>query len=231
MSGLPDATQRALNRTKTEVIASNNDDQEYVIPNLSGSAKLETAQIKGNLAVDETTLYVDAENNRVGIGTNTPAKPLHIFESSGGAALRIQRSGGLNILDITSSGGSVATADIIPGTTSAQVTAMSFVCVAGGAAGTGDVWMGSGIGSSIPTFIFDSSANSLLIQATGANAVAVATAILELSSTAKGFLPPRMTTTQKDAISSPATGLVVYDSTLNKLCVYTGAAWETVTSV
>jgi hypothetical protein len=62
------------------------------------------------------------------------------------------------------------------------------------------------------------------------NTAAVASSILELSSTTKGFLPPRMTTTQKNAISSPAAGLVVYDTTLNKLCVYT-TAWETVTSL
>ena len=57
-----------------------------------------------------------------------------------------------------------------------------------------------------------------------------ASAIVNISSTTKGFLPPRMTTTQKNAISSPAAGLVVYDTTLNKLCVYT-TAWETVTSL
>lgn len=54
---------------------------------------------------------------------------------------------------------------------------------------------------------------------------------LTISSTTQGVLFPRMTTTQKNAISSPATGLVVYDTTLNKLCVYTGSAWETVTSL
>jgi hypothetical protein len=57
-----------------------------------------------------------------------------------------------------------------------------------------------------------------------------ASAILQAVSTTKGFLPPVMTTTQKSAISSPASGLVVFDSTLAKLCVYTGSAWETVTS-
>lgn len=55
-------------------------------------------------------------------------------------------------------------------------------------------------------------------------------AILEAQSTTQGFLPPRMTTTQKNAISSPATGLIVFDTTLAKLCVYTGAAWQTITS-
>jgi hypothetical protein len=54
---------------------------------------------------------------------------------------------------------------------------------------------------------------------------------LDITSTTQGFLPPRMTTTQKNAIATPATGLVVYDTTLNKLAVYTGAAWETVTSL
>jgi hypothetical protein len=57
-----------------------------------------------------------------------------------------------------------------------------------------------------------------------------ASAQLKLSSTTKGFLPPRMTTTQKNAITSPTEGLVVYDTTLHKLCVRTASAWETITS-
>jgi hypothetical protein len=57
-----------------------------------------------------------------------------------------------------------------------------------------------------------------------------ASAILTLNSTTKGFLLPKMTSTQKNAIATPAAGLVIYDTTLNKLCVYT-TAWETVTSI
>jgi len=57
-----------------------------------------------------------------------------------------------------------------------------------------------------------------------------ATALLSMSSTTKGFLPPVMTTTQKNAISSPATGLVVFDTTLGKLCVF-ATTWQTITSV
>jgi hypothetical protein len=59
----------------------------------------------------------------------------------------------------------------------------------------------------------------------------VASSKLTIESTTQGVLFPRMTTTQKNAIASPATGLVVYDTTLNKLAVYTGAAWETITSI
>ena len=57
-----------------------------------------------------------------------------------------------------------------------------------------------------------------------------ASAIFAIGSTTRGFLPPRMTTTQKNAITTPAAGLMVYDTTLNKLCVYT-TAWETITSI
>jgi hypothetical protein len=57
-----------------------------------------------------------------------------------------------------------------------------------------------------------------------------ANSVLDLSSTTKAFLPPRMTTAQKAAIASPTAGMIVYDTTLNKLCVYT-TAWETITSV
>lgn len=54
--------------------------------------------------------------------------------------------------------------------------------------------------------------------------------ILELRSTTSGFLLPRMTTAQRDAIASPATGLVVYNSTTNQLNYYTGSSWQLVSA-
>lgn len=50
-------------------------------------------------------------------------------------------------------------------------------------------------------------------------------AVLEASSTTRGFLPPRMTTTQKNAIVSPAAGLMVYDTTLSTMTFYNGSSW------
>ena len=52
--------------------------------------------------------------------------------------------------------------------------------------------------------------------------------MLEVESTTKGFLPPRMTTTQRDAISSPVAGLVIYqtDNTPG-FYYYNGSAWVT----
>jgi|GEM_PF-3530772 len=57
-----------------------------------------------------------------------------------------------------------------------------------------------------------------------------ASALLDITSTTGGILPPRLTTVQKNAISSPAAGLTLYDSTLNKLNVYNGSAWKNVGS-
>ena len=54
----------------------------------------------------------------------------------------------------------------------------------------------------------------------------VASSILELNSTTKGLLPPRGTTTQMNAISSPAEGLLYYDTTVHKLYVYDGTLWQ-----
>lgn len=57
-----------------------------------------------------------------------------------------------------------------------------------------------------------------------------ATALLDVQSTTKGVRFPNMTTTQKNAIT-PAAGTVIFDTTLAKLCVYSGAAWQTITSI
>ena len=44
------------------------------------------------------------------------------------------------------------------------------------------------------------------------------------------FLPPKISTSARDDISNPVTGATIYNTSLNKLQVYTGSAWETVTS-
>jgi len=50
--------------------------------------------------------------------------------------------------------------------------------------------------------------------------------ILDLESTSKGFLPPRMTTVQVLTIQEPAIGLTVYCTTEEMLVFYTGSYWR-----
>jgi hypothetical protein len=80
----------------------------------SGAATLgSTLAVSGNATFDTNTLFVDAANNRVGIGTVTPAGDLHIASATDGG-IRIQGgASGLSYIDLadTASGtpaGSIA---------------------------------------------------------------------------------------------------------------------------
>ena len=52
-----------------------------------------------------------------------------------------------------------------------------------------------------------------------------ASAQLDVTSTTKGFLPPRMDSTARNAIASPAAGLTIYNTTIKAFQVYNGTAW------
>jgi hypothetical protein len=49
-------------------------------------------------------------------------------------------------------------------------------------------------------------------------------AMLDIKSSNKGMLIPRMLTSQRTAISSPATGLLVFDTNTGSFWFYDGAA-------
>jgi hypothetical protein len=56
-----------------------------------------------------------------------------------------------------------------------------------------------------------------------------ASAALEVNSTTKGFLLPTMTQTQRNAISTPATGLLIYQSDNTPgFYYYNGSAWTAI---
>lgn len=52
-----------------------------------------------------------------------------------------------------------------------------------------------------------------------------ASTVLQLDSNSQGFAPPRMTTAERNAISTPLTGLTVYDASLSTYEVYNGSYW------
>lgn len=60
----------------------------------------------------------------------------------------------------------------------------------------------------------------------GASGTAAASSALEVSSTTKGFLLPRMTQTQRDAISSPTNGLLIFNTDTAKVNGYDGTIWS-----
>ena len=50
-------------------------------------------------------------------------------------------------------------------------------------------------------------------------------AMLDVKSTTKGMLVPRLSTEQRENVSNPATGLLVFDTTLQCFFYYNGTAW------
>ena len=113
---------------------------------------------------------------------------------------------------------------------------------AGKNGGTGDKNLAIGFSTSLPVtngsnqvnisnLIWGISASGTGTTPAGQVSIGINTpatsALLDLTSTTKGFLPPRMTTAQRDAIASPAEGLMVYvtDSTKGWYG-WNGSAWE-----
>lgn len=69
--------------------------------------------------------------------------------------------------------------------------------------------------------------NSLLVGGSPGLDTPDASAAVEIRNTTKGFLNARVTTAQKNLIASPATGLMVYDTDLNRPCFFNGTSWIT----
>jgi hypothetical protein len=57
-----------------------------------------------------------------------------------------------------------------------------------------------------------------------------ASAVIQSSSTTGGWLPPRMTTAQRDAIAAPFNGLFVYNTDTGKLNILESGVWKSVTT-
>jgi hypothetical protein len=157
-------------------------------------------------ASDASNLFWDDTNNRLGVGTNAPTATAH-FKGSGSTSattsLLVQNSAGAEIANFRD--------DL-------SVRVRSEFRVLDSAGNNAMIMWGDGFGGPKLLWVNGSSGVGVL----GNNA----SAIVQADSTTQGFLPPRMTTTQKTNISSPAAGLVVYDSTTNKLCCYNGSTWN-----
>jgi hypothetical protein len=186
------------------------------------------------LTIAGTTSSRFQANGNVGIGTTTDAG----FKLDVNGTARVQ--GALTVastsnygITLTRSGTSGISQQIY---NSSGTTYLGADSSGGGFLFTGGLPYASffGNGANRPTQFGTNGAIRMTIFAGGNVAIGtttdVASAILQASSTTQGFLPPRMTTSQKTAIASPTAGLVVFDTTLNKLCVYT-TTWETITSI
>jgi hypothetical protein len=156
-----------------------------------------------------------SNSGNVGIGTTSPSTLLDCALPSGSAIITAQCS--------ATTGTDIARVVVRNGTVESQLYAYSSL----GAAVVGTT-------SNHPFALFSNTTERMRIAAAGNVGVGTsspnAAAVLDVSSTTQGFLPPRMTTTERNDITTPPAGLMVYNTTTNKLNFYNGTAWEAVTS-
>ena len=86
---------------------------------------------------------------------------------------------------------------------------------------TFDIFFSTYTGSSLTEKMRITSNGAMCMGTTTANA----SAILQADSTSRGFLPPRLTTAQRDLIGTPAAGLMIYNTSTNRPNFYDGSAW------
>lgn len=75
-------------------------------------------------------------------------------------------------------------------------------------------------------FVVFGRAQNVAINTDGSNADS--SAILDIKSSSKGLLIPRMSTTQRNAIAAPALGLMVYDTVTKSVWAYNGTIWANI---
>ena len=207
----------------------------------------------GSAFAADSNLFWDNTNKRLGVGTASPTKTLDI-NGSIRTTSDIYIQGDSKFLYANTGGGSVTVGLYFrPSATALDVYTNASVAATFGTSTRATI-KGSGSTSATTSLLVQNSSGTELLKvrddgfcdigngnlgvsnaltycvSSGGLSVGAyninASAKLQVDSTTKGFLPPRMTTTQKNAIATPAAGLVVYDTTTNKLCCYNGSTWN-----
>lgn len=156
----------------------------------------------------------------VGIGTATPSTALQVI-----GGFRVGADGNEDLLLKRGT----------PAVTVGGSTAAGIITTTGTGAGSGHVGIEVPANDADDGFYIATDSNldgtvdklALKINALGNVGIGTdaPTAPLEVASTSGGVILPRMTTTQKNAISSPTNGEMVYDTTDNKFYGYAGGSW------
>jgi hypothetical protein len=209
---------------------------------IAGSTNALWIYAEANTGVD-VTLTVDSVNNFIGLQhVDTQADFVDLGTGNHGPAItaagvayfaatfgRPKRMTNVVGVDVSFSGGHAGA-----GATARQGGA---ALVAGGNAdgtsgdangGTVELRGGNGVNAGIEGNLIIQQGTGLSVV--GASSPPAVSAKFAIVSTTKGFLPPKMTTTQRDAISSPTSGLLIYNTTTGKLNVHGASGWEAITS-
>lgn len=177
-------------------------------------------------------LFTDASADRVGINTSSPAAKLDVNGSICNAYdyYYYTREGGGTLRPVL--GGGAPDTLYIGDSSTLWSGGVQFIGLANVDNATLTVVFNEAGADKDFRFESDTDTNNLTLDA-GNNSVGVGVALgshaasakLQVDSTTKGFLPPRQTTTERDLIGSPATGLIIHNTTTDHLEEYDGSAW------
>lgn len=73
---------------------------------------------------------------------------------------------------------------------------------------------------------YSSTTNGVIVYDKNGNTPMSSSALLEMRTSTKGMLPPRLTTTEINSITSPAQGLMAYDTDLKCMKIFDGSVWN-----
>lgn len=168
------------------------------------------------LPFNDPNFFWDYANTRIGLGTQAPTVNIDIK--------RPWPQVKLNLTDAT------LAAQFLFEENGASKGLFDYVGSAFGTAIANTFRFGS-TGATPVDFYYNSAAymrlttSALSMNTTGTGVAADASAMLDLVATTKGALIPRMTTTQRDAITA-AEGLLIYNTTTHSFNVYNGTVWR-----
>lgn len=208
----------------------------------SGAIPFNNAGVYGE---DATQLFWDNTNNRLGIGTNAPASPIHLIHGAGASDVTIQGlTTGTTHTSYPTKGrwgsnfnhsyfsqnarydGAAWVADDVNKPTSG-FELNNFTSAQGLISFYTSQTNNAGRGTETVRFNYDGNvgmSNGLYLGSVSTSPAA--SAKLEISSTTQGLLIPRLTTTEQTAISSPANGLTIYNTDSSDYVVYKSSAWR-----
>lgn len=132
------------------------------------------------------------------------------------------------VLDVSSTSKGI----LIPRTLPGSVTAVTGLIIYNTTTNNINFYNGSSWTASCTTFLDNTTGAGATTEGVAINTTAVSadpSAILDITSASKGLLIPRLTSTERDALPSPAQGLFIYNVTDNAIEYWTGSAWEELT--
>jgi hypothetical protein len=176
-----------------------------------------------NIGTAGQTILTKDMGARLGVrgsGSTSATTSLLVQNSSGSAALNVNDAGQVCVGGTNTFGYPFLVNGGVYFTSSARIDGNTTINSSFTVAGTGGTILTGG-----RTVVRDG--NGLLVGGSPGLDIPDASALTEIRTTTKGFLPPRMTTAEKNAIATPATGLMVFDTTLARPCFYNGTSWIT----